>query len=721
MGRKHEGAGIYGPLGLLAVLAGAFFVGSLALGAHRIDRAEKVREETLIRGDIPRRVAETANNIKPFFVWDEAMQRLDNQFDFKWAHENIGTLAKSPTFNRVLVVDYADRPIYAATPVHDSVMKDVRVSRATQDAVAEVRAAEARPLPPMSAAVHAVRISMVNGEPMVIIASLVRSDTGVHKPLHGRAPVLVAEARVEVALRKAFSERFLLPDLRVEAVRGTVRPRGASVNIGDTADGRTIRLSWTPERPGLELLSRSSPFLALAALIVLGSAAALVAHARRIAGRLVRSQDEARRLALHDPLTGLANRLLLSDRLNQAREALRRRSGSVAVLCLDLDRFKEVNDTYGHEAGDELIQEVGRRLQAVCRAEDTVARLGGDEFAVVQGGSAGAVGAAALAERVVRTLSGPVQLKAGPAVLSCSVGVAVTADPDLDQLEMLRQADLALYRAKERGRGRYCFFEPEMDQALRTRKTLERDLRAMIADGGPQVHYQPLVRVDGGVFGVEALARWNDPARGAVSPAVFVKLAEECGLIGPLGDRVFRRACEDGLRWPGLRVAVNLSPVQFRQPGFLQRVEATLAETGADPARMDLEITESCLIQDDRLTHDVLADLRRMGFSLALDDFGTGYSSLSYLHRYPVQKLKLDRAFTARLGVAPEARAIVEAVVGMARALDMQVLAEGVETSEQFDMLRDLGCREFQGYLFARPADAASLDALLGQRAISAA
>ena len=705
-----KGQVIYGPLGALTALACAFFVGSLALGAHRIDAVEKSREEALVRGDIPRRIAETANGIKPFFIWDEAMDRLDNRFDAAWAHENIRTLTTSPTFSQVLVVDHDDRPIYAADSAADVVLKEVTVSRATREALAEVRAAEARPLPPISVAVRATRVSLVGGAPMVIIASLVRSDTGVHKPLHGRAPVLVAEARVDVALRKAFAERFLLKDLRTETVRAGADVHGASVDLGSTADGRVVRLSWTPKRPGLELLSRSSPFLMIAALIVLGSAATLVAHARRTAARLVRSQEEARRLALHDPLTGLANRLLLGDRLGHARETLRRRPGRVAVLCLDLDRFKEVNDSYGHEAGDELIQEVGRRLQSVCRGEDTVARLGGDEFAVVQEGSAGAMGAAALAERVVEALSGTVQLKAGPAVLSCSVGVAVTPDPDLDAAEVLRQADLALYRAKERGRGRYCFFEPEMDQALKARKTLERDLREMIAAGGPDVHYQPLVRADASVFGMEALARWNDPARGPVAPGAFIKLAEECGLIGQLSAHVGRRAFLDSLRWPELRMAINLSPVQFRQPGFLDRMEALLAETGADPARMDLEITESCLLQDDRVTHDVLAALRRMGFSLALDDFGTGYSSLSYLHRYPVQKLKLDRVFTARLGAAPEARAVVSAVVGMARALDLQVLAEGVETREQFDMLCELGCREFQGYLFARPQDAATVD-----------
>ncbi len=724
MEHRHPGLRAYGPLSALAVLACALFLGSLLIGAGRIDSAERHREGALMRKDVTRRVHEVESMLNPFITWDEATERLD-RFDANrapdraWAFNNIAlSTMHSPLFEQAVAADYADRPIYGTDKSGQkpaAAFSDLMA--VARPLIARVRAVEADPRKgaPGDHTPRASRIALVDGRPSLVSVLAVQADSG-RRPTHGRHPLFVVQAPVDVALRAALADRHLLVGMRSDVGAGPVASGRTGVDLARTADGRSIRLTWVPLRPGAELLGRSVPFLVLAALILSGSAFALIRHARAISMRLVRNQEEARRLALHDPLTGLANRLLLGERLKQAREALRRGSGRLSVLYLDLDRFKEVNDTYGHQTGDELIREVGRRLQAVCRAEDTVARLGGDEFAVVSA-AAEAVGAASLAERVVGALSGSVELTAGPVVLSCSVGVAVVCDPEIDHEETLRQADVALYRAKEGGRGRYCFFEPEMDHVLKARKALEHDLRDMLATSGPDVLYQPLVDADGRMFGTEALARWTRPGRGPVPPATFIKLAEECGLIGPLSNHVFRRACVDAARWPGLRTAVNLSPVQLRAPGFLSRVEAALAETGGDPTRMDLDITETCLIGDDRQTHEALASLRRMGFQLALDDFGTGYYSLSHLHRYPVQKLKLDRAFTARLSVGPEARAIVAAVIGMATALDLGVVAEGVETPEQFDMLRELGCREFQGFLFARPMDAPTLDGLVARDA----
>jgi diguanylate cyclase (GGDEF)-like protein len=383
-----------------------------------------------------------------------------------------------------------------------------------------------------------------------------------------------------------------------------------------------------------------------------------------------------------------------------------------ALMLIDLDRFKEVNDTWGHEAGDELIGEVARRLSSLCRSEDTVARLGGDEFAVIAWAD-GAAGAASLAARVLEALSGEVRLAQAQAPLSCSMGVTLLAGETTDQAEALRQADLALYRSKERGRGRFTFFEQEMDAALKSRKALESDLRAAVQDEALRFVYQPLMDAQGRVTAVEALTRWRHAERGEVSPAQFIPLAEECGLIGAIGAQVFRHACLDQRRWPGVRTAVNVSPLQLRRPGLIASVEAVLAATGADPAAMDLELTEGCLLQDDAKTHEVLGALRGLGFRLVLDDFGTGYSSVSYLQRYPVQKIKLDRAFIAPLGETAQADAIVAALIRMADALDLKVVAEGVETRAQFDRLCELGCSEFQGWLFARPAPPEEVAALV--------
>ena len=718
MRREHEGLRAYGPLAAVAVLACAVFVGSLVLGAHHIDGAEQAREQALIARDVPRRIVDVGNNVNPFVMWDEALTKLDGRVDAAWAHDNIASLTRSDAIPRVAVIDRYGQVTYGAQRTGE-ISPDALagLAAAAAPAVAEVRRAEvARVLPPNNVPIRASRVSLVDGRPAVLIASLVRSDTGKVKPQAGRAPVLVVESSVDVSLRKAFADRFLLPDLRVQVVAGAPSPGVAEVVLSQVGDARRLVMRWSPERPGRELLLRSAPFLALAGLGVFTAAGAVALHARSVTRKLVRSQAEARRLALQDPLTGLANRLLFSDRLAKAQARARRdRSGAAALMLIDLDRFKEVNDTWGHEAGDELIQEVARRLTALCRSEDTVARLGGDEFAVIAWAD-GASGAASLATRVLDALSGEVQLAQAQAPLACSMGVTLLTGDVADQAEALRQADLALYRSKERGRGRFTFFEQEMDAALKSRKAMEADLRSAVQEEGLRFVYQPLMDASGRVTAVEALTRWSHPDRGEVSPAQFIPLAEECGLISQIGAQVFRSACDDQRRWPGVRTAVNVSPLQLRRPGLIASVEAVLAATGADPATMDLELTEGCLLQDDAKTHEVLGALRGLGFRLVLDDFGTGYSSVSYLHRYPVQKIKLDRAFVAPLGETAQADAIVAALIRMADALDLKVVAEGVETRAQFERLSELGCNEFQGWYFARPAPPEEVAALV-QRA----
>jgi len=381
------------------------------------------------------------------------------------------------------------------------------------------------------------------------------------------------------------------------------------------------------------------------------------------------------------------------------------------VLCIDLDRFKEVNDTYGHHVGDELIREAGRRMAAQCRSCDTFYRLSGDEFAIVQV-QVEAKGAGALADRLVRTMAEPIQLGAGMIFAGCSIGITVIGTAGTEPEEAFRQADLALYRAKANGKGQFAFFESEMDAAIKTRRALEGDLRLALAAGELQMNYQPQVNQRDQMTGVEALIRWNHPERGQVSPAFFVPIAEECGLIGELGLFTLRRAFEDSRRWPGLKVAVNVSASQLRMKDFVPKVEALLKEMKVDPFNFELEITEGLLLGDDPATHETLRRLRGVGFQLALDDFGTGYSSLSYLQRYPINKIKIDRSFISNLGLDSEAGAVVGAIVKLAKALRLQVIAEGVETDIQRDELIAVGCADIQGYLFSRPVGAEDIDRL---------
>jgi diguanylate cyclase (GGDEF)-like protein len=420
-------------------------------------------------------------------------------------------------------------------------------------------------------------------------------------------------------------------------------------------------------------------------------------------------------LALHDALTGLPNRALFRERLEQALARSRRAGDMVAALCLDLDRFKEVNDALGHPAGDRLLQEMAARLSRCVRETDTVARLGGDEFAILQVGIEQPRGAHALAQRLIEVLAEPFDLGEHRTVGGASIGVAVAPNDGGTADLLLKNADIALYRAKADGRGAARFFEAEMEARLQARHLLERDLRRGLADGRFELHYQPQVEpVRGRTVGFEALLRWRDPERGMVPPAEFIPLAEEIGLILPLGEWALRRACPEAAAWPApLRVAVNLSPVQFRHDDLAGVVATALRDAGLTPDRLELEITESIVLHETEATLATLAHLKALGVRISMDDFGTGYSSLSYLRRFPFDKLKIDRSFVQALGGQESDAAIVRAIIGLGRSLGMTTTAKGVETREQLARLRAEGCDEVQGYYFSRPQPAEAIASMI--------
>lgn len=704
--------------GLIAsVAAGVILLAGFALtiATRHADARERQYEQTLVGNGLRQRAREVQTALNPYVIWDEAIIKLDNQFDRAWASQNIGASLGGPLgYRSVFILDADGAPIYGHVDGKD-VAPDAYGRYAAQTArlVAEVRHIEADPhrLAAMRT-VHKSRVELIGGEPVLMTVSLVRPDLKAR--LRGaHAPLLVTGVPVANSVVKAFSDRFLLQNAHIAVVsQAQFKTDGAQVQLSRIADGRRVVLRWTPRKPGEELLRSATPMLGTALVAAVIGAFLLFRITRRAAKKLLLSEAEAKHLSLHDPLTGLANRTLFTDRLVHAHAVLRRKPGHLGVLCIDLDRFKEVNDSYGHDAGDQLIREVARRLKAICRETDTICRLGGDEFAVIQPDTTPA-GTAALAQRIVEGLSGEVDLSIGRAQLSCSVGVAVVCDGDQGQAELLRQADVALYRAKEAGRGRFAFFEPEMDAALRLRKGLERDLRAALDDEALKVAYQPLTDARGAMVGVEALARWTHPERGEIAPAIFIPLAEACGLIGAVGAAVFRRACYDSLRWSGLEVSVNVSAIQLSDPGFVDEMVAVLAETGARADVFMLEITETALLKDSDGVHEALRRLKRLGFRLALDDFGTGYASLAYLRRHPIDKLKIDRSFVASLPANSESLAVASAIVSLAKSLGLKTTAEGVETQGQMDCLVKLGCAEFQGFLLGRPMSA---DAISGVR-----
>ena len=435
-----------------------------------------------------------------------------------------------------------------------------------------------------------------------------------------------------------------------------------------------------------------------------------------------RAEEQIRYLAYHDVLTGLPSRASFMDRLKLALAQARRRKQMLAVLFIDLDRFKLVNDTVGHVMGNRLLQAVGERLVALVREGGTVARLGGDEFTVVLPDIATVQYTAGIASRVLESFRRPWALAGVEFVVTASIGIAVYPTDGEDAESLLRNADIAMYQAKDSGRDNFQIFGPEMNARVLARVRLERELRRALETKEFVVYYQPQVNVDTGqILAMEALVRWQHPERGLVYPDDFIPLAEETGLIVPLGEWVLRTACAQNRAWqdarlPPLRVAVNLSARQFRQPGLVETLARTLEETGLGAEWLDLEITETTAMGDVEFSVEVLSRLREMGVHVCLDDFGTGYCSLAYLAQFPVDGVKIDRSFVRGLPGEPDSASIVAAILSLARSLNLRAVAEGVETEAQRALLLEYQCHEMQGYLFAKPATPEESEKLLASK-----
>lgn len=431
-----------------------------------------------------------------------------------------------------------------------------------------------------------------------------------------------------------------------------------------------------------------------------------------------RHEAQIAHLAHHDALTDLPNRALLSERLEEALGSADQ-GQNLAVLCLDLDRFKEVNDTLGHGVGDALLKAVAERLRSCVRKTDTVARVGGDEFVIMQVSADPLSEAKALSERILDKVSAPYGLDGHQVVIGTSIGIAVSQGNGRDPDTLLKNGDVALYRSKSEGRGRYHFFEQDMTAQHEARRTLERDLRRAFAQGEFELAYQPIVDLEGSeITTCEALLRWRHPERGLICPAEFIGLAEETGLIAPIGDWVLRHACAEAKSWPPhIKVTVNVSAVQFKNRNLPKTVFNALAASGLAPERLEIEITESLLLENSEAVLAMFQEIGRMGVKIVLDDFGTAYSALNYLRTFRFDKIKIDRCFIADLAAGNEAaRAIVRAVASLGRELGISTVAEGVETEEQLRHVRDEGLTAYQGYLFSRPVPAAALFRLFSEQ-----
>lgn len=508
--------------------------------------------------------------------------------------------------------------------------------------------------------------------------------------------------------------------------------------IDATANGEPIGfIVWRPDLPGSRVIGRLMPALSIAALVIAILFSVLLVRLRSSLGELRKSELHARQLALHDVLTSLPNRALFAMRFDECLAETKNSAERSAVALLDLDRFKAVNDTFGHAAGDELIRMAAERIHSLLRPGDTLARLGGDEFALLLRDIKDHDQVLpAICDAIVAELGKPFPLLRGEAVarVGGSIGVTVVPDAGRNADDIMRYADVALYEAKMGGRGQWRVYSPSMDGGRNARDILKNELREVLAKGtassadGPQsdpiankpdfgsleVYYQTVHRAEGGGYsasGAEALVRWRHSQRGLLTPASFIPVAEEGGLIDALGFWVLREACRAACKWPeNTFVAVNVSPAQLRRPYFAEEVFAVLQESGLPPSRLELELTESSLIEDNSDVYTVLKSLRSQGVQISLDDFGTGFSCLSHLLRFDIDRIKIDRSFVSQLGTKANGAAIIGAIVALSRNLGISTTAEGVETEYQRDFLAALGCTDLQGYFFSKPVPLCDLD-----------
>ena len=695
---------------LVAILLLTFVGAGAALfvGTSLTNTEARHQQQRMIEASFSQSLNEHLRQLRSLSRWGPFEQHLAEGNSSRWLDENIGLwLYEMFGHQLILVLDQQNQIVRVwregqpvSAPEDDPLIGEVLQSSLVNDPARHDNADYAR---------------VTNRAAALAVGNIQRESNALPRFR------LVSLKFLDDGYLAGLAERNQLQGLHFSD--GTPQPgTGARFLLIAQAGEAVGYLNWIPSRPGAQMLRTIGPSTGLAVLAIFLLCLYMV---RRLWNssvnlsqsmlRLGASEAQAQHLAFHDVLTGLPNRALVEDRLTQALALATRHDQRVALLLIDLDRFKTINDTHGHHAGDELIIAVAQRLSRIVRASDTVGRIGGDEFIVVMPDVDNIGQVHSLAQRIIDELSEPFTLFGSDVWSGASIGLALAPKDGVDRLELMRKADIALYEAKSGGRGTYRQFERAMDESVRTRQTIAADLRtALHTHQGLEVWYQPLMDIGGQqMVGIEALLRWHHPTRGLIAPAEFIAIAEETGLIIPLGEWVLAEACVTQQRFPELLVAVNVSPVQFRSTGFVERVMAIVSQNGGDPKRLELEITEGVLIEDEREARAIIVELRDAGFRVALDDFGTGYSSLNYLSNFPVDKIKIDRSFTQSLGVAENSVAIVESVVKLGHAMGLMVTAEGVETPGQMSALADAGCNQLQGYLFSQAVPADQLAALM--------
>jgi diguanylate cyclase len=717
------------PIGIIVAVAIVCVLMAVLGSARRADEVAVETERQLISRALSNHAQRVLREVETVVLSDAAYRKIRIDFDADWVKVYADQRLQSWfEHDLVFVLDPSDRLLYASlgsrgsdpswfNSVRPDLMPvlDVLRNRDGRDANVTTSPDPAQAQSTPKQHYRAAGLQMFLDRPAIVAAVAIAGEGETPADLAARAPTLVSVKWLDADVLNEIATLLQLRNLHMfEGPAPAPDDR-----IFELTDGRgraIAKLAWTPVQPGAVILGSIIPFVAIAFASLALLASLLFRHMRRTSATIAAGETRLRHLALHDPLCGLPNRVSFSERLEQTIEKVRDGGPPAAVFYIDLDHFKDVNDTLGHPIGDELIRSVTQRLTSALRGDDLVARIGGDEFGVItsSGGDPGTL--QVIANRLIAALCTPYTISDKTIVIGASIGIALIDQTIGDSADVMRHADMALYRAKNEGRNRACIYDIDMDTDLLKRKLVENDLRVAIGRDELEIAYQPIVNNSAErVVGVEALCRWIHPARGEIAPSEFIPIAENSGLIVQLGEWVLRRACLDGKAWPDITVAVNVSPLQFRRAEFVDVVERILAETGFDPTRLELEVTESTLLGNVDTAELAMFRLKALGVQLALDDFGTGYSSLLYLRRFPFDKLKIDRSFVLSIERAADAAAIVHAVVSLGRGLGMKVTAEGVETAEQHLFLRAAGVHTMQGFRFGRPGAAAEISARLAQ------
>ncbi|MBK8543719.1 MAG: EAL domain-containing protein [Caulobacteraceae bacterium] len=717
-------------IGAALVVFGAVLVAIVAYAGWSANRTAIVRERQLVENALDQSVSSVLDQQKAIAWWDDAVANAQRRpLDLDWIDTNMGLyFYETYGHDEVFIIDSSNQPIYAtvngersdATAAYSahSEMFDQIVREARRGADETLRRRDRAfsesqgnysALLGASFGRWAGHIMTVDGEPAVVstISIVPNLDANL---LHGEPHLLLSVVKIDEAFMAQVGGSLLIPDLSLshDAVRGS----GILSEAFAADDGTPMGyLNWTPRQPGRSLLLFLLPLVALGVLGAGWLTYLMINRLKRASGDLADREAQSRHQALHDALSGLPNRHHFVEHLQEQLDGLlqTRNNGRVVVAYIDVDRFKDVNDTMGHAAGDTLIMGVAQRLRQTLSREDFLSRFGGDEFAVLRGANSPQA-AEELAERLRKSFEESFEVYGQHIKMTASIGIAMSPDHGMSPQELMRHADIALYQGKNQGRDKAMIFCAEMAAEVEQRREVEVELHAALEARELKLHYQPLIScADGSVTGVEALLRWSHPTKGDISPGVFVPIAEEAGLMPALGAFVIERAFEESKAWPDLEISINLSPVQFRHVDLVELLEELLKKHDVNPHRIVFEVTEGVLMESSDRNRQILEQVRSMGFKIALDDFGTGYSSLRYLCDFRFDKIKIDRAFVTGIHERKRAMTIIQSVVTLGRGLGMEIVAEGVETEAEASVMRLVGVTELQGFFFSRAVPAAQV------------